>query len=241
MGLPRTVWVSIPRQNTDAGGLEDPEEPTSGTHAGEPTGTAHPPPPTTVDADAHGGATADRGPDAQTPPAASPRAADAAEKTPCPQATNQPKAENSGFRAPRGTGHTGARGQGTMCANNGPPAVLHEKRAAGATDDARPPQPAAAGARVRPGVAISRARAGTHNNPPPEDILASIFNAAAPTAGQGSQTHGHPFGDESLAAFMACCRDGAPNTDLTTTPALQRVSHDKEPSSPAQGPTFASH
>ena len=61
------------------GGPGDPQQPTSGTHAGEPTGTAVLPPLSTVDADARSDAAADPGPDTQTSPAASPVVADTAE------------------------------------------------------------------------------------------------------------------------------------------------------------------
>ena len=71
MGPQGTIGVSIRLHNTDAGGPWDPQQPTYGTHAGEPTGTAHPGPPTTMDADARSGAAARPGPDTQAPPAAS--------------------------------------------------------------------------------------------------------------------------------------------------------------------------
>ena len=192
MGPPGTVLVSIGRHDTDAGRPGDPQQPTSGTHAGEPAGTAQPPPFATMDADARNGAAADPSPDTQAPPAASPETADTAEEAPCLQASQQPQTETCAVRAPRGTGHTDAGGQGTTCTTNAPPAVLHEERAMGSTDGARLPHYAAAGERVHPGAAISQARAGTHENPPPgasetEEILASIFNAAAPTADQGLQ------------------------------------------------------
>ena len=62
----------------------------------------------------------------------------------------------------------------------------------GATDGAHPPQSVAAGEGVHHGAAMSQARAGTHDNPPPgaletEDILASILNAAAPMADQRTE------------------------------------------------------
>ena len=40
---------------------------------------------------------------------------------------------------------------------------------------------------------------------------------------------------------MASCRGGAPTTGPTTTSALRRVSHDKEPTSPVRDPASASH
>ena len=116
----------------------------------------------------------------------------------------------------------------------------------GATDGAHLPQSAAALERVHPGAAMSQARAGTHENPPPgapetEDILASILNAAAPTADQGPQADEHLHDNESFAAFMASCRDGAPTMGPATTSALRRLSHDREPTSPAQDLASASH
>ena len=246
MGPPRTIRATICRRDTDAWRPGDPQQPISGTHAGEPTGTAHPPPSTTMDADARGGAVADPGLDTQAPPAASPGTADTAEEAPCPQATHQPEAEICTVRAPRATGHTDAGGQGTTCTINGPPAVLHEERAVGATNGAHLPHSAAAGERVHPGAAMSQAAAGTHHNPPlgaPEtdDILASIFNAAAPTGDQGRQAEEHLDDDQSFAAFIASCRDGAPTTGSTTTSALRNVSDDGGTTNPAQDPASVSH
>ena len=82
--------------------------------------------------------------------------------------------------------------------------------------------PAAVGECVHPGAAMSQARVGTHDNPQSgapetEDILASILNAAAPTADQGPQMDEHPHNDESFAAFMASCWDRAPTTGPRTT------------------------
>ena len=244
MGPPKTIGVCIRRHDTDVGRPGDPQQPTSGAQTGEPTGTAHPPPRQNMDADAHSGAAADPGPHTQASPAASPGMADTAEEAPCPQATRQPEARTCAVRAPRGTGHTDAGGQGTTWTINGPPAVLHEDRAEGATDGAQPPQSPAAGECVHPGAAMHHAQVGTHDNPPPgapetEDHLASIFNAAAPTADQGPQTDKHLYNSESFAAFEASCREGAPTTGQTTTSALRRVSSDREPTSPAQDPASA--
>ena len=99
---------------------------------------------------------------------------------------------------------------------------------------------------MHPFAAMSQAQVGTLDNPPPgalgtEDILASIFNAAAPTADKVPQTDEHLHDDEYFAAFMASCRDGAPTTGPTTTSALRRMSHNKEPTSPARDPGSASH
>ena len=47
-----TIGVCIRRHDTDAGRPGNLQQPTSGTHAGEPTGTAQQPLSTTVDADA---------------------------------------------------------------------------------------------------------------------------------------------------------------------------------------------
>ena len=93
---------------------------------------------------------------------------------------------------------------------------------------------------------MSQARARTHDNltagaPETEDILASILNTAAPTAGQRPHTDEQLHDDESFAAFMAFCQDGAPNTEPTTTPALRRLSHKGDPTSPARDPTCMSH
>ena len=191
-------------------------------------------------------AAGDSGLHTQAPPAASPGTADTAEEAPCPQATQQPEAEGCAVRAPGGTRHTNARGQATTGTTNGPQDVLHEKRAVGATDGARPPQFAAAGERVHPDAAMSQARAGTHDNPPlgapeTEDILASIFNAAAATEDQLRQADWHLHDDESLAVFMASCRDKAQTTGPMTTSALRRVSHDRELTSPGRDPASTCH
>ena len=145
MGPPGTIRVSIRRHDMDAERPGDPQQPTSGTHAGEPSGTARPPQSTTKDADARSCAAADPGPDTQTLPAASPGTADTAGEAPCSQATNQPEAVTCAVQAPRGSGHRDAGGQGTTCTTNAPPAVLHGDRAVGATEGAHPPQSPAAG------------------------------------------------------------------------------------------------
>ena len=54
-----------------------------------------------------------------------------------------------------------------------------------------------------------------HDGPAPgaperEDILASIFNKTAPTAGQGLQTNEHLHNGESFATFMVSRLDGLP-------------------------------
>ena len=136
------------------------------------------------------------------------------------------------------------KGTGDKVHHKRSPAALHEDQATGATEGAHPRQSTAAGARVHPGAATSQARAGTHDNPPPgspetEDILASIFNTTAPPADQGPQTEEPFHDDESVTAFMASFWDGAPNTGPTIRSALQRVSHDREPTSPAWDPASA--
>ena len=246
MGPPGTIGTCICPQETGTGRPGDPQQPTSGAHAGESTGTLHQPPPTTMDADTHGSAVEDPGPDTQAPPAASPGTADTAGEAPCPQASCQPEAETCAVRAPGGTGRTDTGGQGTTCTTNYPAAVLHKEPAEGAADDTHPSQSAAAEECVQPGAATSLARVRTHENPWPgapdtEDILATIFNAVARTADQGLQTDEHLQDDESFAAFMASCRDGAPTTGPATTSALRHVTHDRRPTSPARDPASASH
>ena len=195
--------------------------------------------------EAHRSAATDPGPDAQVPPAASPGTADTAEEAPCPQTTNQPEAETCAVRAPPGGGHTDAGEQETRCTTGGAPAVLHEDWAGGADGDARPPQPATPEERVHSGAARSPARVGMHDGPPAgapetEDILAPIFNESAPTASQGLQTDDQLEEDESFAAFMASCREGAPTTGQATTSALWHMPQNREPTSPTRDPASAS-
>ena len=133
-----------------------------------------------------------------------------------------------------------------MCTTDDSPAVLHEERAEGAAEGACPPQSAAAEERAHPDWATSPARVGTHDNLPPgapetEDILASIFSAVARTADQGLQTDEHLHDDESLAAFMTSCRDGAPTAGQVTKSALRHLTQHREPTSCARDPASASH
>ena len=80
-----------------------------------------------------------------------------------------------------------------------------------------------------------------HQAPEREGILASILNETALTAGQGLQTDEHLRDDETFAAFMAFCRDGAPTTGLATASALLHTVQDREPASPTRNPASASH
>ena len=196
--------------------------------------------------DTHRSDAADPGPDAKAPPAASPGSADDVEEVPCPQATRQPGAETCAVQATGGTGHRDAGGQRTTHTTDQHRAVLHEERAEGAAGDAHPPQPATAEEHVHPGAARSPTREGMHDATPRgaperEDILASVFNETALTARQGLQTDEQLHDDESFAAFMASCRDGALATGPATPSAPRHTAHNREPTSPTWDPVSASH
>ena len=106
--------------------------------------------------------------------------------------------------------------------------------------------PASVEEHVHPGAARSPTREGMHDAPPPgvpprEDILASIFRETALTASQGLQTDEQLHDDESFAAFMASCRDGAPATGPATTSEPNHTAHNREPTSPTRDNVSASH
>ena len=110
----------------------------------------------------------------------------------------------------------------------------------------RPPQPATEEERVHPSAATSQTRVGMQDGPPPgaqesEDILKSIFNMTARTAGQGLQTDEHLHDDESFPAFMASCQDRALMTGRATTSALRHTAQNREPASPRRDPAFVFH
>ena len=89
--------------------------------------------------------------------------------------------------------------------------------------DTNPPQHATAEERAHRDATTSPAREGMVSDPPPgapetEDILASIFDETAPTAGQGPPTDRHLHDNESFNAFMASCRDGTPPPDRQPHP-----------------------
>ena len=224
MGPPRTTGVCICRQDKGAVRPGDPQQPTSGAHAGEPAGNAHPPPSATLDEDTTSSAAADAGLDIGAPPAASSETADTTEEAPCPQAIHQPGVGTCDVQAMGGTGRTDAGDKGPhaqptvfwlYCTRNGerePPAAPTHCNP-GARKNVYIP--------VRPLARREWERTTIYcRGPETEDIVASIFNEVAPTVAQGLQTDEHIHHDESSAAFMASFRDRAPTTGPATTSAL---------------------
>ena len=198
-----------------------------------------------MDEETRSSAAAGQGPNTQAPPTISWGTADTVEEAPCPQATHQAGAE---IVPPRQEGASDAR----MLGDKGPHAQLTVRRLYCTRNGGTRWQCSTTATHGQGRTCPFRhlhepgASGNTLDNPPPgtpetEDILASIFNEVAPTADQGLQTKEHLQYDESLAAFMVSCQDGAPTTWPANSFALRLTAQNRETTSCTRDPASTSH
>ena len=186
---------------------------------------------------------------AQVSHAASLPVANTASEAPCAQACLQPGAE---ARVGRGATvadqpNMGTEGRAIEQVDEPPPIPTLGEGVREPTDSAGRPQHTSVVEHVNPNSVADTApeKVRTDGQPQAQEAaraLASIFNNAAATGGQGQPADGQPRDDESFDAFMASCRDGTPAAGATLPSTPSRATPHREPTDPTrEGPASPSH